>query len=602
MFNEFSGAPSVPPVPPCSNQDVSNGEVPGGNPFPDTGFGKDPTRAGATYDGGMQTQPASPNPTRPHASGPDVSPRPIPPSSLNQSVPPNLPVQPSSASTSNGSPDIAGKTFADIAVCAAVLALLWDIMVDNLGITLVFVLQGGWPLSLCSVAFAVCVAVMRRKQRFGAWTWFFYVVAIAIALIPAITSSMLVRRLNFCVLAMASCCAYIMAITGWEDAVRSAYGVFASVGMFIRQQFEDILRFFRGFKQHKVGTGAWVLPAVVGVAAAAIVLCITIPLLMQVNEEFSILMNRLADPFKNLSFGETVMRILRFVLAFTIGASLLWPAMTNSAADRWARKLAQRTQVKDTHEQLLAAQGRDATSPKLPPVMFTTALCVIDAAYLLFVCVEVPYLFGGAAATEVAQYAREGFFQLVAVTVVNLAVLGCAIMLGSPHSKRSTLPLMVAELVLMAVTCVMLASAAWRMGLYVSEYGLTMLRLGTSWGMMVIAMLLAVALVRIIWPTFKAFRMALAIFLVIWACFGFSRPEAMIASYNVDGYLGGTIEQIDLDYLNSLSFETREAYGRLAAQAPDSEVAKRAQAHYDQQKPDTRYWSLDTVEAALYRR
>lgn len=502
---------------------------------------------------------------------------------------------------SRETPEIAGKAFAAIAGCAAALALLWDIMVDNLGITAVFVLQGGWALSLCSVAFAVCVAVMRRKRCFGTWTWFFYIIAIVIALIPAITSSTLVRRLNLCVLAVASCCAYMMAITGWEGAVQTARGVFSSMGMFIRQQFVNIPRLFRGFRRKKEGAGAWVLPVVVGVAAAAIVLCITIPMLAQVNEVFSSLLDRLADPFKNLSIDETAWRILRFAFVFVIAASLLWPAMTNSQADRWALKLAERAQVESAHEQLLAAQGRDASSPKLPPVMFTAALCVIDAAYLLFVCVEVPYLFGGAAAAEVAQYAREGFFQLVAVTVVNLAVLGCAIMWGSPRGKRSATPLMVAELVLMAATCVMLASAAWRMGLYVSEYGLTMLRLGTSWGMAVIAMLLAVALVRILRPTFKAFRTALAIFLVIWACFGFSRPDAMIASYNVDGYLSGAIEQIDLDYLNSLSFETHEAYGRLIAQAPDAEVVERAQAHYDQQKPDARYWTFDTVEATLYR-
>ncbi|HET6343229.1 MAG TPA: DUF4153 domain-containing protein, partial [Gemmatimonadota bacterium] len=124
------------------------------------------------------------------------------------------------------------------------------------------------------------------------------------------------------------------------------------------------------------------------------------------------------------------------------------------------------------------------------------ALLLVDTLFLLFVLVQVRTLFGGRELVEAtlglsyAEYAREGFFQLVAAAAVALSGLLAADWLVPVDSSRRRLFRAAAALLLLLVTAV-LASAAIRMSLYVSEYGLTELRLYTSAFMVWLAFVLA---------------------------------------------------------------------------------------------------------------
>lgn len=101
----------------------------------------------------------------------------------------------------------------------------------------------------------------------------------------------------------------------------------------------------------------------------------------------------------------------------------------------------------------------------------------------LFLAVQARYLFGGndhVLATQgltYAQYARRGFFELL--TVAGMALPLTLVMSGltSAKSEKSEGAMRVTRAVFLALVGVMLASAAQRMGLYVSAYGLTELRL-----------------------------------------------------------------------------------------------------------------------------
>ena len=124
------------------------------------------------------------------------------------------------------------------------------------------------------------------------------------------------------------------------------------------------------------------------------------------------------------------------------------------------------------------------------------ALLLVDALFLLFLLVQIRTLFGGRELVETtlglsyAEYAREGFFQLVAAAAVALSGLLAADWLVPVSSSRRRLFRAAAAVLLLLVTAV-LASAAIRMRLYVSEYGLTELRLYTSAFMVWLAFVLA---------------------------------------------------------------------------------------------------------------
>lgn len=115
-------------------------------------------------------------------------------------------------------------------------------------------------------------------------------------------------------------------------------------------------------------------------------------------------------------------------------------------------------------------------------------------AYALFTYVQFTYLFGGVLPVELtySEYAREGFAQFLAVTMINFTVLGLSLSKSEPGKAIKIL-----QALLIAASLIVLASAAWRMLLYVGAYGLTIRRVLPLWFMVYFAFLAAVGAVRV---------------------------------------------------------------------------------------------------------
>jgi hypothetical protein len=111
---------------------------------------------------------------------------------------------------------------------------------------------------------------------------------------------------------------------------------------------------------------------------------------------------------------------------------------------------------------------------------------LVNALFLMFVGVQFRYLFGGADRVEssssltYAEYARRGFFELVAVAalvVLFLLFTHWLLPRGCPRLHRFYAAL---AAVLVALAFVVMASALQRMRLYQETFGLTELRLYTT--------------------------------------------------------------------------------------------------------------------------
>ncbi|MCI0330305.1 MAG: DUF4173 domain-containing protein [candidate division Zixibacteria bacterium] len=116
----------------------------------------------------------------------------------------------------------------------------------------------------------------------------------------------------------------------------------------------------------------------------------------------------------------------------------------------------------------------------------TIALGLLNLLFLSFVIVQFRYFFGGANLVEVtpgltyAEYARRGFFELVAVAGLVLPLLlGWQWLLPKENPKSKKLFQVLAGTMIVLLFVIM-ASAVKRMRLYQSEYGLTELRLYTT--------------------------------------------------------------------------------------------------------------------------
>ncbi|MEX0710288.1 MAG: DUF4173 domain-containing protein [Chloroflexota bacterium] len=124
----------------------------------------------------------------------------------------------------------------------------------------------------------------------------------------------------------------------------------------------------------------------------------------------------------------------------------------------------------------------EATTPRKPLMRLgsgeaTTVLVVLDALFVGFVALQAVYLFGGQdtlAASDLtyAEYARRGFFELLAVAFV----VGGLILAGEWLVVRRTRAYLAGAIGLVVLTAVVLASAVLRLRLYQEAYGWTELR------------------------------------------------------------------------------------------------------------------------------
>ncbi len=218
------------------------------------------------------------------------------------------------------------------------------------------------------------------------------------------------------------------------------------------------------------------------------------------------------------------------------------------------------------------APRRDGALPAytgrvLRPVEWVLPLLVLDLLFAAFVSVQLTVLFGGrdhvlsTAGLTYAQYARQGFGQLVVAAVLTLGVVAIAarVVPRSPGADRVR-ALLLGALCLM--TLVVLASASRRLGLYEQEFGFTRLRVSVD---AAIAWLGAVLLLVVAAGTRLGARWLPRAVVLSGAAgllvFALADPDARIAQRNVERFAatGG----LDARYLAGLSADAVPALQEL---------------------------------------
>ena len=125
------------------------------------------------------------------------------------------------------------------------------------------------------------------------------------------------------------------------------------------------------------------------------------------------------------------------------------------------------------------------------------ALALLDVLFLAFVAVQLRTFFGGDAFVQgevgltYAEYAREGFFQLVAATALAVPLLLAAEWVVRGRGVRAVRASRALSLVLVALLLVVVASALQRLRLYQREFGLTESRVLATAAVLWLAVVLA---------------------------------------------------------------------------------------------------------------
>jgi hypothetical protein len=205
--------------------------------------------------------------------------------------------------------------------------------------------------------------------------------------------------------------------------------------------------------------------------------------------------------------------------------------------------------------------GRPSILYRTSPLTLCVAITPLLAIYTLFFVTQTPYYFSAFECYlppeyTVASYARKGFFELCVVACINFAILLALQFLSKrKENGTKTLSVRIYSSILSLFTLLLIATAFRKMLLYIGDFGLTKLRVITSWFMLLLGVCFLLILVYQWWDKFPIVKSIATVCITFAAVLCFANVDGCIARYNITAYQSGKLERIDVHHLGKLSMD-----------------------------------------------
>ena len=241
---------------------------------------------------------------------------------------------------------------------------------------------------------------------------------------------------------------------------------------------------------------------------------------------------------------------------------------------------------------------RAAERDGAPAAMLNTFLAAVCAVYALFLVSQLAYFSSAFAgilpkAFTVAEYARRGFFEMAAVCTIDLLLVWGITAASGRRAGRAPLSTRLLCLFVLLFSLGLVAASVAKMALYVGSFGLTRPRVCTLLFMLMMGMLLLAVAVRLFVPRFAYMRVGIVAMALIGLGAAYADVDTVIARYNVRSYLDGTLTEMDVETVGSLSAGATPYLIELMEQSRDRDISERAgYALYDR----LREYGLDTKD------
>ncbi|WP_059046921.1 DUF4153 domain-containing protein [Paenibacillus rubinfantis] len=337
-----------------------------------------------------------------------------------------------------------------------------------------------------------------------------------------------------------------------------------------------------------------------GVLIAFPLLVIVVGLLTSADSSFDRLLSRIPDWLNaSFSFGDGFIRVIYVLVLGLLLFGYLWGFVSPRPDSATGGAVPAENKVEAPVEM-----------PRLDPLVAATVLILINIVYVLFASLQFSYLFGawqGAlpADQSYAEYARSGFFELIAVSAINFAILAVMLTFGSKAGKGMRRLNDTLLYILVACSAVMLVSAFTRLLLYEEAYGYTYIRFLSHAFMLYLAVLLVCAGLRIRFAALPLAKCFIVVSLAAYVALNYANMDRVIASKNIERYR--ETGQIDVEYLASLSPDavpgllkfSRQTGSELDPQ-PRTELNRRLHERWDhlaKGQPKGEWQSLNLAES-----
>lgn len=343
---------------------------------------------------------------------------------------------------------------------------------------------------------------------------------------------------------------------------------------------------FRGLAQafRRSGTVGQKSGAVLlGIVIAVPVLAIVIPLLIRADAAFDGLMQSMPS----FDMGELITTVI-------LGVPLVCILYVRGVA-----------LYHNPKREILEKKQRKGLSN----LTVNTVLAIVCGVYALYLVSQLAYFTGAFAGVlpeeyTLAEYARRGFFEMAWLCAINLCIVVLSL---SVRSGKQSAPFSTRLLCLFigVITLFLVVTASAKMFLYIESFGLTRLRVLTQIVMLYLAFVTVIVMVWLFVPKLPYMKIVMLAALLIGALVIWVDVDTFVARYNVDAYLSGKLETVDVWYLNDLTDGAIPHLARLAQNAPDRKIAETAQRALENRhvfrEADFRSWNYVNYIGGKYQ-
>lgn len=187
-------------------------------------------------------------------------------------------------------------------------------------------------------------------------------------------------------------------------------------------------------------------------------------------------------------------------------------------------------------------------------------LGLLSVCYLAYLFSQLAYFFSAFKSFlpdgySTAEYARRGFFELCAVAVINAVVIFAVIVLVRKKDGRIPAFVRVLSIFISLFTLLLCATSVSKMVLYIRTYGLTVLRVGTSAFMLVIAVTFLSMILRMFTDKAKVLPTAVIAASLTLVILGLVNINSLVVKYNYNAYVSGKTAKIDVYTISATGAE-----------------------------------------------
>ena len=283
------------------------------------------------------------------------------------------------------------------------------------------------------------------------------------------------------------------------------------------------------------------LPAIIGFAASLPLCAAVIILLSYADSSFNSMFSLSADDLFDFISEHIIANI--FILLFSLPVSMYIFSAPYSRS------------YKMKNEQILTKMPH-ADMRILPPSMCAAFLTPLSVIYILFTVLQAIHAFSASVLNSpdftYSQYAREGFFQLCAVVVINLAVISAVTFFSRYENKQIPRLIRIFTVLFCMLTLCLIITALSKMILYISIYGMTPKRIQTSVFMTYLFVVFVLIIIKQFGSKASVTKAGYCLAALTLAVMAFVPTDALITKYNIRQFEQGNIPWMGISAMKEL--------------------------------------------------